>query len=220
MITKGMYTIRACTIAIGIAFLSACASMNQLDCHNADWHAVGLMDGTHGKTLNVYENYDRDCSKVHVTPDRRLYLEGRSEGLAVLCTKPQGYEFGREGGEYEYVCPRALEKAFLEGYRPGNRLYTSELLIKRIDDAIAKLTRSNRELQVDIDNLEFQMQEGSDNVGGQREKLEQIGMRKSEMARNQASIDDFIGKKDQALVEYKLVIQANRVLGFPEEEKY
>lgn len=220
MVSNEKLTIGVLAIAIGFALLSGCASTNQFDCHAADWHALGLMDGTHGKTLDALDNYVRYCSKVQVVPDRQGYFEGRSEGLAVLCTKTQGYQFGRDGGKYEYVCPRALEEAFLEGYRPGNRLYTTEFQIKRLDDAIAKLTRSNRDLQVEVDNLEFQIQDQSVAVGERRQKRELVDLRKSEMARNQTSIDEFNSKRDQAIVEYKIVIEANRILGFPEEEKY
>ena len=89
----------------------------------ANWHSVGLQDGTTGQPLERFLQYGEDCTEAGVTPDKTAYVAGRNKGLKSYCTVRSGYSVGSSGGwrRYHYVCPDHLEPAFLLGFRIGQQ---------------------------------------------------------------------------------------------------
>jgi hypothetical protein len=103
--------------------LGGCASMSEKECRTADWESVGYVDGTRGYNSGRIADHSEACAKVGVTPDRKLYEEGRNRGLEEFCTPRNGLRVGQQGGSYGGVCPLDLEPGFMRGYDVGRDLH-------------------------------------------------------------------------------------------------
>jgi hypothetical protein len=103
--------------------LGGCASMSEKECRTADWESVGYVDGTRGYNSGRIADHSEACAKVGVTPDRKLYEEGRNRGLEEFCTPRTGLRVGQQGGSYSGVCPLDLEPGFMRGYDVGRDLH-------------------------------------------------------------------------------------------------
>ncbi len=127
-------------IAIAIS-LSACASksVDRAGCDQRDWYELGRHDGAQGSTNDQLSKYSSDCRRLR--PDwESMYANGRNAGLVEYCTSENGFELGRMGITYMYVCPSQLEPAFLSGYRKGQRARALEIENKNLDTKIDLMT--------------------------------------------------------------------------------
>ena len=102
---------------------ASCATMTESECLEADWHSVGVRDGTRGRPLEHLERHREACRATGVIPDVEQYKKGRGWGLGRYCTTRSGLSEGRLGRDYENVCPPMLEPDFLRGYQLGSAIY-------------------------------------------------------------------------------------------------
>jgi hypothetical protein len=121
--------------------------MDQDECRNADWYAVGLEDGARGRALERLGDHRRACAKHNVTPDAARYIAGRNEGLKSFCTYERGYSEGRAGRAYGAGCPQ--DSGFLPGYHRGRELYD---LTRRLDEVNKDIARTKNALKEGIPN--------------------------------------------------------------------
>lgn len=112
--------------------LPGCASMSRNECVTADWYTIGYEGGIRGQREAQISQYRKACAEHGVTPDLARYLEGRDVGLRRFCEPRNGYRLGRAGKSYGGVCPRELEREFLQAYGAGRELYDSQQRIKRL----------------------------------------------------------------------------------------
>ena len=103
--------------------LAACTSLSEDErsevCANTDWWQFGMTDGAFGVPVaSRQERFDR-CASVGRPPDIAAYRQGHERGLEDYCTESSGYHIGREGKEYQGVCPPSLEADFLAGLKRG-----------------------------------------------------------------------------------------------------
>lgn len=110
---------RAIVLILGACILAGCASLNQQQCVETDWHRLGEQDGRRGLSASRIEKYQTDCGEFFIEPDTASYQAGRLEGLAQYCTEPMGYEAGWADLPYLNVCQGAAEADFLRGYLRG-----------------------------------------------------------------------------------------------------
>ena len=129
--------------------LSACASMDENQCLNADWYAIGVEDGARGRLLARLGDHRRACAKYGVAPQTELYLAGRNEGLKSFCTYDRGYSQGRSGRAYADVCPEALAANYSAGYRDGRDRYD---LTRRLASVQDEINKSKAALKAGIHN--------------------------------------------------------------------
>ncbi|MEL7490801.1 MAG: DUF2799 domain-containing protein [Pseudomonadota bacterium] len=121
--------------AAGLA-LSACTTgMSEDECLTADWRALGERDGGFGEAITKFDERAERCAKFAVAADQSAYADGREEGLLRYCTPDSGYEEGRAGRPYRGVCPAESERAFVEEYEIGKRLYQ---LTTEYDNAVSR----------------------------------------------------------------------------------
>lgn len=113
--------------------LSACASLDEGDCRNADWSRMGLNDGLAGKTTWRLDNYRKACAEFGIRPDEARYLAAREQGLSEYCQPENAFRSGLEGMEYQGVCPLDIDLDFrrhnaaaLDVYRTRQRIETLE----------------------------------------------------------------------------------------------
>ena len=134
------------TVAIGASVVIAglvtasCATMSQEECARGDWRAVGYDDGASGHAMSRIDQHAKACANSGVTPDIRLYSEGREEGLRRYCTEMNGFRVGREGHSYANVCPPPVEGEFLGGYADGERVHAAT---QRLDNARSDLSSAD-----------------------------------------------------------------------------
>lgn len=171
-------------------------------CPKIDWFEVGRRDGTEGRQADQASAGSRQCpsparevasakpgdakaSDVVGDPasDSAAYLNGWNAGLTEYCTVAAGLEAGRTMQSYRNVCPEHLEKAFLQGYRAGQRIQSLESENATVASRIDALFRS-------INSAE----------PSERPRLR---TQLDELRKRQAAIDQQILKAEAAIEEVK-----------------
>ena len=148
------------TLLCLITLISACSTMGIKDCQTANWKALGFKDGRKGNTLKFYkENRVEACQKHGLTANDKQYQEGRSDGLKMLCTYNNGVNYGEDGNDYEFVCPRKLEKDFLRGYELGKTRYELAEAERRQAEAEAEAAEAEQERQEAVEKAEREARE-------------------------------------------------------------
>ncbi|ALF60243.1 DUF2799 domain-containing protein [Psychrobacter urativorans] len=110
---------------MGAALLavSGCATTQSLtpqQCQASNWQEVGYTDGLRGRSGDYFGHYINSCaSVVGATPNRIVWEQGRQQGLKKYCTELNAYKLGREGYDWQPVCPldgiEKLEEAYAQG---------------------------------------------------------------------------------------------------------
>lgn len=93
-------------IALPLLALTGCATtstLKQADCTLANWQEVGRMDGQRGASSQEILRHSKTC-QGKATPDRKLWEQGRQEGLKSYCTIDNAYNMGRMGYTLQGVC--------------------------------------------------------------------------------------------------------------------
>ncbi len=140
-----------CVLPASAALAAGCASsMSAIDCAHADWRALGEADGRAGELISAFEDRAKACESHSVQPDPIAYQMGRIEGLAHLCTPDGGFAAGAAGLEYQGVCPKPAEAAFLVEYQSGHELFT---LTQARDAAVTELEKATNSLDRHYYNL-------------------------------------------------------------------
>ncbi len=112
---------------LSAAALSGCASMPGDTCASVDWYALGLDDGTNGRSLDSVASHDNQCVAEAAEADLEDYRAGRLAGLDEYCTMESGLELARSGARYKGVCPVEIEGDFLTGFRLGRHIHRVEV---------------------------------------------------------------------------------------------
>lgn len=120
------------TAAISVASaalfaLSGCATTNSLtpqQCQASNWQEVGYVDGLRGRSGAYFGQYANQCASVAGgTPNRMLWEQGRQKGLSNYCTELNAYKLGREGYDWQPVCPLEGIEKLEEAYSQGRYYY-------------------------------------------------------------------------------------------------
>ena len=99
---------------------SACATLDQEECLDADWGQIGFADGAKGLLADGRLNrHGKACSKHDIIPNEETYMLGHIEGVLDYCTPEQGLKLGRAGKEYNNVCPSGHAREFVAEYISG-----------------------------------------------------------------------------------------------------
>ena len=121
-----MWTLRNAVLAMSgmVALVVAgCAQPTPVErsaaCQSTDWYSLGTSDGSQGLPASLREPAFAECAVLGAAADRDSYQMGRSDGLRNYCTAENGYEIGRTGQRYHFVCPPDLEPGFLDALRLG-----------------------------------------------------------------------------------------------------
>ena len=140
-------------------YLSGCAVMSVEECEVADWGELGYKHGTNGVPANSNKlaPYIKACGKGGITPDRKLYENGRAAGARVYCEPENGFIIGRSGKPYNNICDSDLQDDFLDEYDLGRELYTYEEAVRIVENDIHHLEKDRHELQDDIADLRVEL---------------------------------------------------------------
>lgn len=110
----------------GGAVLNGCATLSEEQCIAGDWYGIGVSDGSQGYSYARLGDHTQACASHGITPDARIYEQGRQQGLRNYCTPYVGFREGREGDSYAGVCPADLEGDFLAGYSDGRIVHAAQ----------------------------------------------------------------------------------------------
>lgn len=121
-----------------VLFLAGCATLDESECQNANWYAIGLEDGAQGRALEQIGKHRRACADHGIQPDPERYALGRNEGLKSFCTYERGLRLGRAGTAYHGVCPEPLAREFLAGYDRGREIHDLKKKLEAVNADIKK----------------------------------------------------------------------------------
>ncbi|WP_227501957.1 MULTISPECIES: DUF2799 domain-containing protein [unclassified Psychrobacter] len=121
--TLGKASAAVSLITAAALTLSGCATTQSLtpqQCQTSNWQEVGYADGLRGRSGAYFGQYANQCASViGATPNRVLWEQGRQQGLKNYCTELNAYKLGREGYDWQPVCPlegiEKLEEAYAQG---------------------------------------------------------------------------------------------------------
>lgn len=113
-----------------------CATLSKDECLRADWHRIGWEDGIKGYPFERIEDHRKACGEFGISPNPAPYRSGRNEGLMHYCTPSSGFEQGKSGATYHYVCPRELEADFMRGFRVGTQIHDLNQQIHQLEGKI------------------------------------------------------------------------------------
>jgi hypothetical protein len=123
-----------------------CATLSKDECIGADWYRIGREDGIQGYPGERIEDHRKACGEFGISPNLSAYRKGRDDGLVHYCTPSSGYEQGKSGASYRYVCPPELEANFMRGFRVGTQVHDLTQQIQQVD---GKIKAKEKELEKD-----------------------------------------------------------------------
>ncbi|WP_350559515.1 DUF2799 domain-containing protein [Psychrobacter sp. CAL346-MNA-CIBAN-0220] len=114
-------------MTVAFLTLSGCATTQRLtpqQCQASNWQQVGYTDGTLGRSGAYFGHYINSCaSVVGATPNRIQWEQGRQQGLKKYCTELNAYKLGRDGYDWQSVCPLEGIDKLEEAYSQGRYYY-------------------------------------------------------------------------------------------------
>ncbi len=128
--------LRVIFVALIAASLHGCATLSKEECLYADWHQIGLEDGSRGKDALQLARHRKACAKAGVTPDREAYELGHHSGLLNYCTYQTGLRLGTNGSSMPQFCPSEVIAEFTQGYKHGYERYQQIKVIKDLESKV------------------------------------------------------------------------------------
>ena len=120
--------------------LSGCiTALEKPSCAKMDWYEIGRSDGAQGMDLDVLNKHKLTCGESFSENAETIYTNGRNAGLVDYCSEENGYDMGRMGVLYTYVCPSTMEPQFLTQYEKGQDARQLELENAKLDARIATI---------------------------------------------------------------------------------
>ena len=104
-----------------VACSSGSSALSKTNCASMDWFEYGRRDGSKGAAKEHIESYRKLCGDQFSGASETLYVNGRNSGLVEYCQPQNGFEVGKMGTPYLYVCPSLMEPAFISEMRRGQR---------------------------------------------------------------------------------------------------
>lgn len=125
--------------------LGACAALSEEECRNASWYNLGYEDGERGHTSQVLGKYQESCGEYGLTVDQAEWQRGYQKGLELFCIPELAYNKGRDGVEYQGVCPN--DTHFLKQYLQGREIFLLNQHIGELEDELDRLEGDLEQLE-------------------------------------------------------------------------
>ncbi len=122
-----------------LPFLAACASLTENQCRVGDWAGIGLNDGLNGRAPDYVSNHFDACSDIGITPNIAAWQAGREQGLLQYCTPQNAYNRGRDGRNFNAVCPASQRGALNHAFEWGAEYFEIEQEIQTLEDEISEI---------------------------------------------------------------------------------
>jgi hypothetical protein len=121
-------------IAVFPFVLTACASLSEDECKLANWEVIGYEDGNKGYGQAQIGKHRSACAKHGVAPDLATYQQGHQRGVRAFCNPSRAYSMGTRGSQYNGMCPKDLEPAFLKAHQAGKKVHIASQRVKTIQN--------------------------------------------------------------------------------------
>ena len=211
MISKKITTVSAALLLIA---LTGCATMSKDECLHADWYIKGLEDANLGYALSRIAEHAKACARVKVTPVISEYDRGHKKGARLYCTPEKGYSVGRNGAEYQGICPQDLEASFLRTFRDGQELYNIQRNINNIENDIEDKHSSIQSNRNEIQSLKNAIVDRDSSSNERSEKLQQIDRLQRNISNLEIDIDRAIHELELFRHDYQVVENKHVRMGY------
>ena len=168
----------------GLITLAGCATLNEQECRTANWHDLGVKDGSNGQPASRIETHRKACADYGIRPHERQYLDGRNKGLQEYCRIDNAFRSGLNGQQYQGVCPSTIDLLFRRCNEAAYAVYQSRKEIERLDrDSSSKdhqlkekkLTDAERSrLRDEIHDLDHKLSRLRDDLRRQERRLDDL----------------------------------------------
>lgn len=152
MRTGSIISLAAVLAAAGA--LNGCATLSEEQCLVGDWYGIGVSDGQNGYSYARLQDHAEACASHGVTPDPGPYEQGRQQGLLSFCTPQIGFREGRQGDNYNGVCPAHLERDFLGGYSDGRIVHAAQQVYDAANNDFSSYRQQAANIESQIRNEE------------------------------------------------------------------
>lgn len=130
--------------------LGGCSALSEEECRTVNWHHLGYQDGERGRPRDVVSQYGQSCAEYGIQPDRAEWEKGYQKGLELYCIPELAYRKGRNGDEYQGVCPN--DASFMKQYQRGRDEYLVEKRIGELQQELSTLNTSIGTLEMQLRN--------------------------------------------------------------------
>lgn len=118
------------------ASMAGCATLGggltPTQCQQSNWQTIGYQDGLLGRSQDYIQKHIKQCAKANTTPNQQQWRQGREEGLKRYCTPLRAYQLGREGYDYNDVCPQSMTLDLLKAHDEGYLNYQREQRLNQL----------------------------------------------------------------------------------------
>ncbi len=166
----------------GLMVLTGCATLDKDECLNADWFSIGYEDGAKGYKASRISSHRKACAKHGIAPDFTTYERGRQEGLGEWCTPRKGYQLGVNGRQYNGVCPKHLETAFVRALNQGRDVYIYAAQVSKQQHDLKKMYADLNALEMDLADLEDELVKPGVSPRRRRQLLGEIRAREDDQS--------------------------------------
>jgi chaperonin cofactor prefoldin len=202
---------RALAVVCVLAFTAGCATtggrMSPRDCDTADWRALGLADGLEGAHSSRLDERRQECASATIAPDTTAYAEGYEQGLASFCQPRGGYQHGRDGKEYLWVCTGDTEPAFIQAYQIGFEEYELREAVRDADRDLNRMEREMRNTQNEVQRLQAQYNNSANSGMSERIRLQNevdaLRRRVHELQQDRSRYRTALNQAEMELAEFR-----------------
>ena len=132
-----------------LLILAACATLDEGECRQGDWYAVGKLDGAAGRGPDFIFQHAKACNEFGIRPIRSEWERGRQDGLKLYCTPTRAFQDGRRGRILPPVCPADITPRLQRANQRGLQLRQIELEIREIENDIRAINSELASLPAD-----------------------------------------------------------------------
>ena len=194
---------RVMFVVIVLASLAGCASMNKSECLTADWHMIGMEDGSQGQPVSYIGNHRKACADYNIKPDLVTYEAGHAAGMEQFCTESNGFRLGSRGGFYSGVCPPELEEDFLTGYDAGRKIHVAKVEVQQAADAVKSNQAQLDKLKKDIKAKETLLVSSKTSEMTRVQLLEELKTDEKKVEELEEKVLTLESDKEEKLAEYE-----------------
>ncbi|MBN7820032.1 DUF2799 domain-containing protein [Bowmanella yangjiangensis] len=145
------------SVPLTTLLLAGCASISKEECLVADWYAMGVTDGSQGRALAAFRDYQADCAKHQLSSDFEQYQAGHQQGVVNYCVYSNGVALGRQGNNFNTLCESERFEDFQEGYFQGQQLH-------QMENKLAKLRRDMASIESRIEQNQQQLKDNQASI--------------------------------------------------------
>lgn len=156
MPSVGSLLVRGAAVAVGVFALSACATLNEDQCREANWQQLGYDDGQAGRHPSHIDLHRQACQRHSLPVQSDEWRAGWEIGIRQYCTAQNGLNEGRAGRSYANSCPADVRAEFEDAYRVAKAVHDARSTVDRENRALDDLLRKLRDAKDRDEMLKLQ----------------------------------------------------------------